>query len=67
MKQLTMKELSFIEDEIRAEEILGKTMNWCASLCDDQILKNELEKLAEQHQLNVASLSQYFNQSKMIQ
>ncbi|PMC39072.1 hypothetical protein CJ195_03790 [Bacillus sp. UMB0899] len=67
MKQLTMKELSFIEDEIRAEEILGKTINWCASQCDDQMLKNELEQIAEQHQLNVAALSQYFNQSKMIQ
>lgn len=67
MKQLTMKELSFIEDEIRAEEILGKTINWCASLCDDQALKEELEQMAEQHQLNVAALSQYFNQSKMIQ
>lgn len=67
MKQLTMKELSFIEDEIRAEEILGKTINWCASLCDDQSLRDELEQIAEQHQLNVASLSQYFNKSKMIQ
>ena len=67
MKQLTLKELSFIEDEIRAEEILGKTINWCASLCNDKTLKNELEQMAEQHQLNVAALSQYFNQSKLIQ
>ncbi len=67
MKQLTMKELSLIEDEIRAEEILGKTLNWCASLCDDQALRGTLEQIAEQHQLKVADLSQYFNQSKMIQ
>jgi hypothetical protein len=67
MKQLTMKELSFIEDEIRAEEIAAKTINWCASLCEDESLKKSLEQMAEQHQLKVADLSQYFNQSKMMQ
>jgi hypothetical protein len=67
MKELTIKELSYIEDEIRAEEITAKTINWCASLCDDQNLKKSLEQLAEQHQLKVADLSQYFNQSKMVQ
>ncbi|MFE8695894.1 hypothetical protein ACFYKT_05880 [Cytobacillus sp. FJAT-53684] len=67
MNQLTTKELAFIEDEIRAEEITAKTMNWCASLCEDQELRKNLEQLAEQHQLKIAELAQYFNRSKMIQ
>ncbi|UOY93158.1 hypothetical protein MUG87_03225 [Ectobacillus sp. JY-23] len=67
MHQLTTKELSFMEDEIRAEEIIAKTLNWCASQCTDQELKQTLERIAEQHQLKVADLSQYFNRSKMLQ
>ncbi len=67
MNQLTTKELSYIEDEIRAEEITAKTMNWCASLCEDQELRVFLEELAESHQLKIADLSQYFNRSKMMQ
>ncbi|MFC0558825.1 hypothetical protein [Halalkalibacter alkalisediminis] len=67
MSKLTTKELSFIEDEIRAEEITAKTMNWCASQCEDQELRNLLEQLAEKHQLKIADLSQYFNRSGIIQ
>jgi len=51
MTHLTTKELAFIEDEIRAEEITAKTINWCASLCKDQELHKSLEQMAEKHQL----------------
>ncbi|MBD1380528.1 hypothetical protein [Metabacillus arenae] len=67
MLQLTSKELSFIEDEIRAEEITAKTMNWCASQCKDPELRKTLEQLAEHHQLKIADLAQYFNRAGMIQ
>jgi hypothetical protein len=67
MTQLTTKELSFIEDEIRSEEITAKTINWCASQCDDKELRYLLEQIAEQHQLNIAELSQYFNRARMVQ
>jgi hypothetical protein len=67
MTQMTTKELSFIEDEIRAEEITAKTMNWCASQCKDQELRKTLEQLAERHQLKIADLAQYFNRSQIIQ
>ncbi|WP_088291726.1 hypothetical protein [Ureibacillus sinduriensis] len=67
MQILTIKELAFIEDEIRAEEITAKTMNWCASQCEDEGLKKTLEEMAEKHQLKIAELSQYFNRSKNIQ
>ena len=67
MTELTMKELAFIEDEIRAEEITAKTMNWCASQCDDQELKTALEEMAVKHQLKIAELSQHFNRTKNIQ
>ncbi|WP_226666367.1 hypothetical protein [Metabacillus litoralis] len=67
MNQLTTKELAFIEDEIRAEAITAKTINWCASLCEDQQLKQQLEQIAESHQLKIADLSQYFNRSEHIQ
>ncbi|RXI96555.1 hypothetical protein DS745_22885 [Anaerobacillus alkaliphilus] len=61
MAELTTKELAFIEDQIRAEAIIAKTMNWCATQCSDPELKSNLEQLAEQHQLKIADLSQYFN------
>ncbi|RHW34110.1 hypothetical protein D1B33_14360 [Lysinibacillus yapensis] len=56
-----MRELAFIEDEIRAEEITAKTMNWCAAQCKDAELRRILEEMAETHQLKVADLSRYLN------
>jgi hypothetical protein len=67
MTILTMKELAFIEDEIRAEEITAKTINWCAAQCKDQELRKTLEEIAERHQLKIADLSQYFNRTNHIQ
>ncbi|MCF6411457.1 hypothetical protein [Pseudalkalibacillus salsuginis] len=67
MNQLTTKELSYIEDEIRAEEITAKTINWCAAQCEDQALQKQLEELAESHQMKVGDLSKYFNRSMHIQ
>ena len=66
MRSLTMKELAFIEDEIRAEAITAKTLNWCAAQCKDQELGSKLEELAEKHQLKIANLSQYFNRTNQI-
>ncbi|HWJ78267.1 MAG TPA: hypothetical protein VNR61_09310 [Niallia sp.] len=66
MRSLTMKELAFIEDEIRAEAITAKTLNWCAAQCKDQELSSKLEELAEKHQLKIADLSQYFNRTNHI-
>ncbi|SEM16021.1 hypothetical protein SAMN05192533_101251 [Mesobacillus persicus] len=63
MIQLTTKELSFIEDEIRAEEITAKTMSWCASQCKEAGLKETLHKMAESHHLKVIELSNYLNRS----
>ncbi|PLR95319.1 hypothetical protein [Bacillus sp. T33-2] len=65
MNKLTTKELAFIEDEIRAEEIIAKTMNWCAFQCKDRDLRHRLENMAEQHQLKIADLAQYFNRSQL--
>lgn len=66
MTVLTMKELAFMEDEIRAEAIIAKTMNWCAAQCKDQELRKVLEEIAEEHQLKIAQLSQYFNRTNHI-
>lgn len=66
MTVLTMKELALMEDEIRAEVITAKTMNWCATQCKDQELRNTLEEMAEKHQLKIAELSQYFNRTNNI-
>ncbi|WCN36527.1 hypothetical protein [Aneurinibacillus uraniidurans] len=67
MNQLTVRELMMIEDEIRAEQLAAKTMNWCASTCQDQTMRTQLEQMAEQHQLRVGELSQYFNRAKHMQ
>jgi len=67
LTELTIKELAFIEDEIRAETITAKTLNWCAAQCHDETLKSTLEAMAEKHQLKIADLSQYFNRTSNIQ
>ena len=67
MNHLTTKELSYIEDEIRAEEITAKTINWCASLSDDPEIKEKLEQVAEKHQLLIGDLAKYFNRSVNVQ
>lgn len=67
MNQLTVRELMMIEDEIRAEQLTAKTMNWCASLCEDTAMRAQLEQMAEQHQLRVGELARYFNHSKHMQ
>ncbi|MBO8173380.1 MAG: hypothetical protein H0Z33_16050 [Bacillaceae bacterium] len=67
MNHLSTRELMYIEDEIRAEEITAKTLNWCAGHCDDEEIRRQLEQIAEKHQLKVADLSQYFNQTSRIQ
>lgn len=67
MNQLTTKELAYIEDEIRAEEITAKTINWCASQCEDLELEKQLEDIAERHQMKIADLSKYFNRSMNVQ
>lgn len=66
MSKLTTKELGYIEDEVRAEEITAKTMNWFASQCKDQEIGKTLEQLAEQHQLKVGEISKYFNRANDI-
>ncbi|SDO01330.1 hypothetical protein SAMN05518871_109104 [Psychrobacillus sp. OK028] len=67
MTGLTMKELAYVEDEIRAEVITAKTLNWCATQCNDQDLKKTLEEMAEKHQLKIVDLSQYFNRTNNVQ
>ncbi|RDI45658.1 hypothetical protein [Falsibacillus pallidus] len=64
---MTQKELSYVEDEIRAEEITAKTLNWCASMCLDIELRDALADMAERHQLRIAALSKYFHESGPIQ
>jgi rubrerythrin len=67
MNQITVRELMMIEDELRAEQITGKTLNWCASQCQDAAIRSMLEQMAEQHQLRVGELSQYFNRTNRVQ
>ncbi|SES01853.1 hypothetical protein SAMN05518684_106152 [Salipaludibacillus aurantiacus] len=67
MNRMSMRELYTVEDEVRAEEITAKTLNWCASQCNDEEIRRLLEELAEQHQLQVAEIAKYFNNSGLTQ
>lgn len=58
---LNRRELMFIEDEIRAEEITAKTLNWLAGSCEHPEFRSQLEQIAESHQRKIADLSQYFH------
>ncbi|KRI45725.1 hypothetical protein, partial [Acinetobacter baumannii] len=67
MNQMSIREMMAIEDELRAEQITGKTLNWCASQCREASMRSMLEQMAEQHQLRVGEMARYFNRTEHVQ
>ncbi len=61
MANLTEKELSALEDELAAEQLLVKKYQTYAMLCTDPQLKTQCEKIAGQHQKHFDRLMGFLN------
>ena len=56
MANLTTKELSALDDQVRHEQVLGKKYQAMACLCSDASLQNELNSIAGKHQQHCDTL-----------
>ncbi|MGN0171593.1 MAG: spore coat protein [Acutalibacteraceae bacterium] len=61
MSSLTSKELSALEDELSAEQLLIKKYKTYAKLVSDPQLQNKCEQMAQKHQKHFDSLMGYLN------
>ena len=61
MSELTTKELSALEDELSAEQLLVKKYQTYAKLLCDPQLQNKCEQLAGKHQQHFNSLMGHLN------
>jgi len=56
MSNLTSKELTALDDQINAEQVLVKKYRAMAQLCSDNTLKADLNGFAEKHQQHANTL-----------
>ncbi len=56
MADLTTKELSALDDQVRHEQVLVKKYQAMACLCSDTALQNELNSIADKHQQHCNTL-----------
>ncbi len=56
MANLTTKELSALDDQVRHEQVLVKKYQAMACLCSDTTLQNELNSIADKHQQHCNTL-----------
>ena len=56
MANLTTKELSALDDQVRHEQVLVKKYQAMACLCGDAALQNELNGIADNHQQHCNTL-----------
>ena len=56
MTNLTTKELTALDDQIRHEQVLVKKYQAMACLCSDEKLRTDLECIAGKHQQHAETL-----------
>jgi len=61
MANLTTKELTALEDQIKYEQVLVKKYQAMACLCNDAKIQNELNGFAQKHQQHCDTLMTFFN------
>ena len=61
MTNLTTKELSALDDQIRHEQVLVKKYRAMACLCDETKVQNELNAYADRHQQHLNTLMGFLN------
>lgn len=58
---LTEKELSAIEDQLKNEEVLVTKIQAYAQMCTDPALKQKCEQIAQKHQCHFDKLFSFLN------
>ena len=61
MANLTTKELTALEDQIKYEQVLVKKYQAMACLCNDNKIQKELNDFARKHQQHCDTLMTFFN------
>ncbi len=61
MANLTTKELTALEDQIKYEQVLVKKYQAMACLCNDTKIQTELNNFARKHQQHCDTLMTFFN------
>jgi ferritin len=56
MKTLTTKELTALDEQINAEQVLIKKYRAMANLCSDKTIKADLNSFADKHQQHATTL-----------
>lgn len=58
---LTEKELSAIEDQLKNEQVLVTKIKAYAQMCSDQALKQKCDQIAQKHQSHFDKLYSFLN------
>lgn len=58
---LTEKELSAIEDQLKNEQVLVTKIKAYAQMCSDQTLKQKCDQIAQKHQSHFDKLYSFLN------
>lgn len=61
MQNITSKELSAVEDQMNAEQLLVKKFKNYASICQDPQIKTLCEQLAAQHKTHFDTMMNYLS------
>ncbi len=61
MANLTTKELSALDDQIRHEQVLVKKYQAMACLCTDPKVQNDLNQIAGKHQQHCSTLMNFLH------
>ena len=61
MTNLTTKELSALDDQIRHEQVLVKKYRAMACLCDESGMQKDLNAFADKHQQHLNTLMGFLN------
>ena len=61
MTNLTTKELSALDDQIRHEQVLVKKYRAMACLCDETNVQSDLNGIADKHQQHLNTLMGFLN------
>ena len=59
MQNITVKELTAIEDQLSCEQLLIKKYKYYASICQDAQIKTICEQIAMQHKSHYDTIMKY--------
>ena len=61
MHHLTQRELMYLEDFLKAEQLAYKSMNFMSEQCTDQSVKQLCQNCAQSHKQNYQTMVKHLN------